>query len=153
MPILLDSNLLTLLVAHRTDAAIITRHKRLRSFTPADGRTLAALLGKERLLITPGIVSEASNLLRQTGPPDRGALMAGLADVVRTRDVEVCDPHALFANSPTFRVVGATDAALLYAAEVRAARVVSCDAVLVRLAFDRRLAATNFNHLRIENER
>lgn len=109
-----DANLLVLLVAGDTDPHIITRHKRLKQFTVNDYRMLRELIFEAGGLVyvTPNTLTEASNLLRNYGEPDRTRLSNTLAALINeSREVVVRSVDA--AANVAYRRLGLTDAGLL----------------------------------------
>lgn len=109
-----DANLLVLLVAGDTDPHIITRHKRLKQFTVNDYRMLRELIFEAGGLVyvTPNTLTEASNLLRNYGEPDRTRLSDTLAALINeSREVVVRSVDA--AANVAYQRLGLTDAGLL----------------------------------------
>ena len=109
-----DANLLVLLVAGDTDPHIITRHKRLKQFTVNDYRMLRELIFEAGGLVyvTPNTLTEASNLLRNYGEPDRTRLSDTLAALINeSREVVVLSVDA--AANVAYQRLGLTDAGLL----------------------------------------
>jgi hypothetical protein len=80
----LDANLLVLLVAGHTDKSLIERHKNLSAYD-ADGFDLLVetLAEYSQIVLTPNTLTEASNLLRQTGDPDRSRVTLMLGYLIR----------------------------------------------------------------------
>lgn len=108
-----DANLLILLVAGNTDPRTIAKHKRLDGFTAGDYDILLVVLNEVRQIsVTPNTLTEASNLLRQHGEPERSLLMDRLAYLIEESD-EVLVASAQVAANPHFSQLGLTDAALL----------------------------------------
>ena len=110
----LDSALLVLLVAGATDPRIIDTHRRLEGYSRADYETLINLIDSVRGLVyaTPNTFSEASNLVRLHGEPQRATLTATLRRVINAcHEVVVHSEEA--ANAEGFLQLGLTDAALL----------------------------------------
>ena len=144
-----DANLIVLLVAGDTDPHIITRHKRLKQFTVDDYRVLRELIFEAGgiVYVTPNTLTEASNLLRNYGEPDRTRLSDTLATLIHeSREVVVRSVDA--AANVAYRRLGLTDAGLL--------EVISVDRPLltvdVQLAIEAAQvhpdASVNFNYLR-----
>lgn len=109
-----DANLLVLLVAGDTDPHIITRHKRLKQFTVNDYRMLRELIFEAggMVYVTPNTLTEASNLLRNYGEPDRTRLSDTLAALINeSREVVVLSVDA--AANVAYQRLGLTDAGLL----------------------------------------
>jgi len=116
MPLLgyfVDANLLILLVVGSVDPRIIAKHRRLDEFTADDYDFLLVVLNEVRhIFVTPNTLTEASNLLRQHGEPERSRLMDRLAYLIEESD-EVVVASAEAAANPHFGQLGLTDAALL----------------------------------------
>ena len=111
----IDSNLLVLAVVGSVDVAIIPRHRRLEGYTAADFETLRAILDRGRqIFVTPNTLTEASNLLRQHGEPERSRLMDQLRYLINESEEIVIISAQASANSE-FSRLGLTDAALLEA--------------------------------------
>ena len=109
----IDSNLLVLLVVGSADVAIIPRHRRLEGYTARDYETLRAILDQARqIFVTPNTLTEASNLLRQHGEPERFLLMAQLHYLISDSE-EIVIASAQAAAHPEFNRLGLTDAVLL----------------------------------------
>lgn len=112
--ITIDTNLLVLLIVGLTDPAYIDRHKRLAGVYSQGGfRNLEALVANaSRLVITAHILTEASNLLRQTSEPMRSKVMERLGTFIAEAD-EAMIPSRIAADSPNFIRLGLTDAVIL----------------------------------------
>lgn len=110
---LVDSNLLVLLIVGRVDRSLITRHRRLKHFTPEDYDRLVKLLADaERIVVTPNTLTETANLLAF----QRGSLGEALAIELQSlieQEVEIVVPSIKAARRPEYRRLGLTDAALL----------------------------------------
>ena len=110
-----DANLLILLVAGSVDPRIIAKHRRLDAFTTADYDLLQVLLNEvAHVFVTPNTLTEASNLLRQHGEPERSLLMDRLAYLIEESD-EVVVVSAQASANPLFTQLGLTNAVLLEA--------------------------------------
>ena len=108
-----DANLLILLVPGSVDPRIVAKHRRLNGFTTDDYAFLLVVLNEvSHIFVTPNTLTEASNLLRQHGEPERSLLMDRLAYLIEESD-EVVVASAQAAANPYFRQLGLTDAALL----------------------------------------
>ena len=116
MPLLgyfVDANLLILLVVGSVDPRIIAKHRRLDDFTTDDYDFLIVVLNEvPHIFVTPNTLTEASNLLRQHGEPERSLLMDRLAYLIEESDEVVVASAQAVANSH-FGQLGLTDAALL----------------------------------------
>jgi len=143
--ILLDANLLVLLVVGLASPDYISRHKRLKAFTIEDFELLRGLLTSvQRIIVTPNIVTETSNLAGQISEPARGriftvlrALLAGL--------VEVYEPSQSCAATEPFLRLGITDAASL-AVRMDDLTILTTDLDLYLESARVGRGAINFNH-------
>jgi hypothetical protein len=110
----IDTNLLILLIVGLTSPEYIRTHRRL---TPVYNRTHFELIRRlliqaPRVLCTSHILTEASNLLRQTGEPMRSEIMTTYSWFIQSAE-EPLLPAKDAARSPSFVRLGLTDAALL----------------------------------------
>jgi hypothetical protein len=145
--VLLDTGLFVLLTVGRTSPQLIARHKRLDAWDTDDYMLLERHLeSADAVLVTPNILTEASNLLRQTPEPARGAIQrcfrAMVHDIeehpVASRDAV---SHGLFVE------IGLADAASLAALRSDVV-LLTADIELYLGAFRSGHVAENFHHLR-----
>ena len=144
--IYIDANLLVLLVVGATGKNLIPKHKRLNSFKIADFERLRKFVDQvESVLVTPNILTEASNLLAQHAEPERSRFFNTLGALIgETEEFYVASEEA--AQNNHFNRLGLTDAALL--------EVVSKSNPLITVDLDLYLAASakesesayNFRH-------
>ncbi len=149
----MDANLLVLLVVGALDPDIIAKHRRLRTFGPADYERVRRIVSRfERILVTPNTLTEASNLLGQHREPERSRLLMTLRILIgESHEVVVASADA--AGHPTYSRLGLTDAGLL--------GLVSRNTPLVTVDLDLYLAASavepssavNYRHLQEHRER
>ena len=111
--VLVDSNLLVLLIVGRVDRSLISRHRRLKQFTPEDYDHLVEVLAEaERIVVTPNTLTETANLLAFQRGHVGEALASELQSLIE-QEVEVVVPSIDAAGRPEYRRLGLTDAALL----------------------------------------
>ena len=145
--IYVDANLMVLLVVGATGKHLITKHKRLNTYQIEDYERLLNLVTRiEKVLVTPNILTEASNLLAQHGNPERSRFF----DVLRTLIIEGTEEIPVASKTATgnreFTRLGLTDSALL--------EVVSKSTPVITVDLDLYLAASaveagsafNFRH-------
>jgi hypothetical protein len=143
----LDANLLVLLMVGLTRPGYIKAHKRLDGYDFDDFCRLGAILDQfESIVVTPNVLTESSNLLRQTAEPARseiGAVFAGHILKLAEQHVPSKDASA----RPEFLRLGLSDAALL---EINKADVtmLTADGKLWIAALDAGYEALNFNYIR-----
>lgn len=92
----LDANLLVLLVVGSQSRNLISRHRRLQHYSAEDYDILLELLqGADQLFVTPNTLTEASNLIRQHGEPERSFLMRRLQYLIHgSREIVVASVDA-----------------------------------------------------------
>ncbi len=147
--IILDTNLLVLLIIGLTDRRFIAKHKRTRSFEVEDFELLTnALANYDQIIVTPHILTEASNLISQTDEPTTSAVRATLLKLLESQKEEF-EASVEIAKHNSFLRLGLTDCAIL--------RLIKEDISLITSDLDLYLTAAksnnnaiNFNHLRQE---
>jgi rRNA-processing protein FCF1 len=146
--ILVDTNLLLLYFIGLFNPSHIQRFKRTNQFTPEDHNTLARVLEpfKGKVMTTPNVLTEVSNLSGQLGEPMRSAYFEMFSRWLCLLD-ERYTASSLSAQAEHFVSLGLTDAGILGLAT----------SGLLVLTEDFRLAqrlqkigadVINFNHLR-----
>ena len=142
----IDANLLVLLAVGAKGKDQLAKHRRLRTFEIADYERLVRLINEtDRVLVTPNILTEASNLLAQHAEPERSHIFDTLRTLIREAEETVVTSRVAADNS-AFNRLGLTDAALL--------EVVSKANPLITVDLDLYLAASakeseaafNFRH-------
>jgi hypothetical protein len=144
--VVLDTNLLLLLVVGDFDRRLLARHKRTQRFSPADLDLLHRFLDRfECIVVTPNILTETSNLLRQTDSKTGSQLLRALEQwLALFEERYVASRQA--ARQPTFQRLGLTDAALLDE-PVADAELLTDDLDLYLAAAHSGRTAHNFSHL------
>ena len=101
--LVLDTNLLILVVVGRGAPELIARHKNLKTFSLEDYQNVRRHVARaSRLLATPHILTETSNLLGQIGEPDRRRVLAAFAAIIN--DIEIIDEIHVPARRAAIRV-------------------------------------------------
>lgn len=145
--VIVDTNLLLLLVVGTLDPVLIASHKRLAAFDETDYNLLVAILGTSRkLVITPHILTETSNLLRQIGEPRKTELTAALAHCVLPMSEESVESNTIL-HHQALAALGVADTAI-----VEASKAVDCvltdDLRLYLFIEGLQRAVVNFTHVR-----
>ena len=145
--VILDSNLLVLLVVGKTSPGLIEKHKRLRAYSKSDFNLLVDFIKPmSGVTVTPNILTEASNLLRQIAEPARTQIVATFRDFIRAADECYLESVQAVDQSEFIRL-GLTDAVILTKIH-RHQVLLTADLDLYRAALRRGETAVNFNHLR-----
>ena len=133
--IYIDANLVVLLVVGETGRNLIAKHRRLTTFEIEDYDRLVELINRiDQVLVTPNILTKASNLLAQHGEPERSQLFETLRVLIDKNEEIVVASRQACSNSEFMRL-GLTDAALL--------EVVSRSNPLITVDLDLYLAANS----------
>ncbi len=149
--ILLDANLLVLLIVGLTNPKFIAAHKRLASYSEGDFNILLDLLGPpgiSSLIVTPNVLTEASNLLRHSAEPRKSAIMDKFRIFLKQVS-EVHVPGNQAADRPEFLRLGLTDAALIEL-DNEEVMLLTADAPLYAAALTAGRHAENFAHHRVK---
>ncbi|MCL4554842.1 MAG: hypothetical protein M1617_05085 [Actinobacteria bacterium] len=148
--LILDSNLLVLLLVGLKNPSLIKQHKRTRAYTVEDFDLLVSrLAGFDRILVTPHVLAECSNLLRQVREPLCEQLTCCLKELIEGSGLDETHVEARnAAAAAVFPRLGLTDSAIL--------EIVSPDIPLLTVDVGLYVSAlnthgdcaVNFNHLR-----
>lgn len=145
--LLIDTNLLLLLLIGSFDPTWIAKFKRTRVFTIEDFRALDVLSRQfSRIVVTPNILTEASNLLGERSrslPPEFFASFPRFVQAMKERYVA----SAKATIEPCFAWLGLSDSALVHLGPKRHL-VVTDDLDLYNELVRCKIDAINFNHLR-----
>jgi hypothetical protein len=112
--VVIDTNLLLLLLVGATSHEYISKHRRLYPiYNTRHFELIQRLLSSwPKVICTAHILTEASNLARQTADPMRSEIMATFKRFINLAD-ERQVPGAEAAEQPSFFRLGLTDAAIL----------------------------------------
>jgi hypothetical protein len=144
--LLIDTNLLVVCLVGRTNKRRIEVFKRTRSYTVQDYELLEDLIAEfRRLVTTPHILTETSNLTDLSGP-EMKRLRSFFRNYVDSAD-ETMHISKLVIADPAFAHLGLADTAIALASGTPML-VLTDDLTLWRTLTDRGIDAINFNHLR-----
>jgi hypothetical protein len=150
--LLLDSNLLLLAIIGRADVGPVGSFKRTAMFSNDDYEILGDLIARfPRLVTTPHVLSEVSNLLNNRGGHSQSSrqiwatfeAVAVALNILEERHVPVQE----VSQDPLFARFGLTDTALALLSG-QGMLLLSVDAALVESLQRRGHLAGNFNHVR-----
>ena len=146
--VLTDANVLLLLLVGSLDRDRIAKFKNTEKFAPEDYDLLVELLGRfDKIIVTPHILTEVSNLAGQLAQPARQECLTCFGRLIIETLVEEGVASATAARDPAFSWLGLTDAGI---ADLVAGKwpVITTDSVLCDLLASRGVDAVNFNTLR-----
>lgn len=145
--LILDANLLVLLVVGSVDERQVPSFRRTRAYTREDFRLLIGFMARfGALVVTPHILSEATNLLDDLKEPLRSTAFLFLRELI-SRSEERFEASAELAGRQQFVRLGLADTAVHSVAEAGAA-LLTADLDLYLAASATSRHAVNFNHLR-----
>jgi hypothetical protein len=150
--VLIDTNLTILLCVGLSGTQNIGRHKRLADYDERDFHLLTELLGVEpKLVFSPYVLGETSNLVRQAANPLKTQLAIVLRRMILRAD-EIQVSCTKIVNDSRYVDLGMTDAALLSVLDAHPKlALVTADAKLYLAALARGHSTLNFAH--IQNQR
>lgn len=144
--LLVDTNLLVLLIVGSLDIEQVERFKRTRAYSREDYALLAAFAaGFRRMLTTPNVLTEVSNLVGQLGEPLRRRALVALGILAGQFEERFRASRELVLE-PSFPRLGLTDSSVIFAAEAEVTVLTDLD-LYVRLSSSG-VTSINFNHLR-----
>lgn len=144
--LVIDTNLLLIWFIGSLEPELVGRFKRTASYTSADLHVLMSFMAHfERVLTTPHILTEVSNLAGNLADPVRERCWRSFVDRLTVLDERHEPAPALVASGEMARV-GLTDAAV--ASLARQTLVVTDDLPLYHLLATLGRPVLNFNHIR-----
>ena len=145
--VLVDTNILLLHFIGQFDRSLVPHFKRTAQFTEEDFDLLMGLLARfKRIVTTPNVLSEVSNLSGQMGDPNRSACREQFArgiGVLEERYVKSVDA----AQSTQFSRIGLTDSGIMLLAKGEYL-VLTDDLTLAGFLQAAGVDVLNFNHIR-----
>jgi rRNA-processing protein FCF1 len=145
--VLIDTNLLVLLVVGLVNPDHIPRFKRTSDYTPEDWEALTGILERiPRRYSIAHVLSEASNLTDLKGPEREEARAILHKAISQMEEIAIASLDAC--ESPYYRRLGLTDAAIGVAAKQRGCSVVTNDSGLYRALVEEGASVLNFDDLR-----
>lgn len=144
----IDTNLLLVLLIGALDPNHVERFKRTKAYTRNDYQLLLAFIGEfERIITTPNILTEVSNLAGQLSEPMRERAFVALRTLTNNSLDEEYRPSRELALEPSFPVLGLADASVIAAAD-KGITVLTDDLPLYARLSSAGVEAINFQHLR-----
>jgi len=147
--ILLDTNLLILLVVGSFSRRLIAKFQRTRAFSERDfDRLLELLPARARLVATPHVLAETSNLIRGLDGDTLASVRRHLRNLVGELQETHVPARTAVANA-LFARLGLTDAGISVLAADRDVVVITADLDLYLGLEHAGLQVVNFNHYRL----
>jgi hypothetical protein len=145
--VLADANVLLLLLVGSYDRDRVAKFKNTEKFAPEDFDLLVSLLEQfDRIVATPHILAEVSNLAGQLGEPARSECFGRFIQII-DRTVEEPTPSAAAAREPIFTRLGLTDAGIAHIV-VGQYPIITTDSTLCDYLMRRGVDAINFDTFR-----
>lgn len=145
--LLIDTNLLLLLLIGAMDPAHVERFRRTKKYTREDYALLAAFVSRyERLVTTPNVLTEVSNLAGQLSEPLRERAFLSLGVLISQYD-ERFHPSRELVLEEIFPKLGLADTSVQAAVD-NSVTVLTDDLPLYLRLSAAGIEAINFNHLR-----
>ncbi|MEM8641452.1 MAG: PIN domain-containing protein [Cyanobacteria bacterium P01_G01_bin.54] len=148
--IVVDTNLFLLWLVGLTNSERIEKFKRTKKYTIADYKQLRELLGLfARIVTTPHILAEVSNLANQLNDPDRGKCLSNLQVILNNGIVEKYVLGAEISKDKKFATFGIKDCGIKYIAPQKFL-VLTDDFKLKQYLEGSGIDAINFENLRLD---
>jgi rRNA-processing protein FCF1 len=147
--VLLDTNILLVYLVGRYSVEKIERFKRTNTFTRKDFQFLSGFVRQfHRIVTTPHVLTEVSNLAAHLEEPDRRSCFATFREELSVLH-EISHPAVVISqNNSAFERLGITDVAIPAAAGQKYL-VLTDDLLLHHSLWDNGVEAINFNHIRL----
>lgn len=146
--IIIDTNILLLYFVGELNQERIARFKRTRQFTVIDYERLCEFLENfSRIVTTPNILTEVSNLIHQLGEPDRSTCYALLANKVEVLHESYVQSQNVASTDWMFLEYGLTDCGIAKLAK-QSYLVLTDDLKATSCFLSQGVDVLNFNHLR-----
>ncbi len=144
---LVDSNLLLMYCIGEYDVRAMQRFKRIRAYGVRDLTLMRRLLSLfKRIVTTPNILTEVSNLAGQLGDGLRAQFLSHLGKTVEILTEEYC-PSATASQHQYFAKCGLTDSAIMEVARANYL-VITDDFRLANMIEKQGIDVINFEHVR-----
>lgn len=152
--IFFDTNILLLYIVGLTNKDIIPKHKKLSTFTAADFDLICTIISTrfERILVTPHVLAETSNLLSYHNDPEKTQIMLAFALMITEQTFfELYKPSNEYIDTYVqdylFHRLGLTDCGILESIP-HGASLLTEDLDLYSSAMGKEINALNLNHFR-----
>ena len=125
-PLFIDTSPLLLLMVGTYDKGLITKFKRVKCYSPTDFDLLVQFLVKRRVLVTPGVLAEVTNLameLKSLGFKE--LIESNMESLKRMGECYVTKDVIL--ETAEFKKVGFTDTSIIIAANENDGEVLTAD--------------------------
>ncbi len=149
--LVIDTNILLVLLVGAQDRTQIPRFKRTSKYTLEDYDFLANYVaGFRQVVVTPNVLTEASNLAGQLAGPLRSRVLGQLGVFAATQATERFVPSSEAVKERDFLRLGLADASVVLAAKDAHERfaVLTDDLALYTKLLAEDVHAVNFYHLR-----
>ncbi len=146
--LLIDTNLLIVLLVGATDERFIAQVKTTRAYTIEDYRFLIKLIKHFRVVTTPHILTETSNLCEKTDKFYKEKIMYRFSQTIIDL-IEVPLPSSDASLTPIFKKLGLADSVIFTLAK-KGLVVLTDDFSLYSYLLNSGATAANMNHFRSE---
>lgn len=150
-PVLVDSSPLLLLLVGSYERGLVERFKRTKKYSINDFDLLVQFLAGRRVIATPGVLAEVSNMAMQLPRSEFSRLVDRNIDALRQLG-EIHVGKDMVIEAPEFKRVGATDTTLLLAARENDWEVLTSDHPLFSRCQKEGIEATHMEALQTRGE-
>lgn len=144
--LLIDANLLIVLLVGNTDEGFITKVKATKEYTKKDYQLLTEIVKHFKIVTTPHILTEASNLCTKEERYYKEKIYQSLSDTIIDL-IEIQTPSGEATKTPVFLKFGLTDSVIFKLAQ-EGFIVLTEDFNLYSYLIGHDCTAANMNHFR-----
>ena len=145
-PLLIDTSPLLLLMVGTYDTGLITKFKRVKCYSPTDFDLLVQFLVKRRVLVTPGVMAEVTNMAMELKSHGfMGLIESNMESLKRMGECHITKDVIL--ETAEFKKVGFTDTSIIIAAKENEGEVLTADHPLCSRCRTRGIPVTHIMEL------
>jgi hypothetical protein len=143
--ITIDCNVLMLLIVGSVDVKSISTFKRTNMFDERDFIVLSKLIKNSKIVLTPNVLTEASNLLETYNKQHQSLLFSKLKEIINTIKEQIISSSEL-ADLKSFHLLGLADSSLFELAN-KGIIPITTDFYLYTFLVSMQTRVINFNHI------
>ena len=143
--ITIDCNVLLLLIVGSVDVNSIATFKRTNMFEENDYKILLKLIQNSKIILTPNVLTEASNLLETINKKHQSLLFIKLKEIINIINEQMISSSAL-SMLESFHFLGLADSSIF---ELTKSGIIpiTTDLNLYNFLISMKSSAINFNHI------
>ena len=150
-PLIIDTSPLLLLLVGTYNKSLIRNFKRVKCYNKDDFDILVQFLAKKKVIVTPGVLAEVSNLAMELKGDDFRKLVDTNIDSLK-RLGECYISKNVILEAPEFKKMGTTDTSIIIAAKENNSEILTADHHLCSRCNNNGIPATHMMELQSKVE-